>query len=86
MGNQSSSPATDKAPKAEPDATSADADAQPDEFPVTFDDWAAEHRAYSQGLIAGFRHTVRADGQLLAQRYRREWAADFETFKTTPPK
>lgn len=67
-------------------AAAGDAETQPDEFPVDFDEWAGGLAPVWRTAIAGFRHTVRAADQLRALRARTAWQADFDTFLGAEPK
>lgn len=74
------------AARADGDASLVDEERQPDEFPVTFEEWAAEQPTVRQLAVAGYRHDVRRDGLLLTTRMRAEWQAAFEAFLAAPPR
>lgn len=59
---------------------------QPDEYPLTFDEWAHERRStrpVERVLVAGFAHVTRSAGKLRSYRHRAEWDADFDAFTGT---
>lgn len=54
--------------------------AEPDEYPVDFDEWCHGVPAYYRPLPAGFREELRKSGRLLAKRMRQEWSDEFKVF------
>ena len=61
-------------------------DAQPREFPVAFEEWAAALRAGPyRTVLAGYQYRVRAAGQLRTQRPRADWQRDFDAFMRAAP-
>lgn len=60
--------------------TAATIDSQPDRFPIDFDEWASSRRRYERIMVAGFRATVRAAGDLTRRRSVDEWNAVFAAF------
>jgi len=60
-------------------------DAQPAEFPLDFEEWAAEQPRIHRTLLAGFRYHVRATGHLRSRWTRARWQKEFTTFANTVP-
>lgn len=60
-------------------------DAQPTEFPVSFEEWDSAQPAGTRVMRAGFRHAVRQQGRLQQQQRAKKWNEDFDKFLAAPP-
>ncbi len=76
---QSSERPRASASSATTEASSA-AEAQPDVFPVDFEEWVGQRPAVWRTALAGFRHEVRAADQLRTLRLPDEWEQAFNAF------